>query len=169
MRTHFRCLIIICFLCFLNCKNKPSETVTIPDYIPKNSAQNVVYDASKIFSIEEKAALTKKIIAYEKETTNEIAVLTIDSAPFDIHILDFGTEVSNAWGIGKKDKSNGLLITFAKNDKSLAIAVGLGTEASISDADCKIIIDSVMIPKFKENQFYEGFDKAIDSLIVLWD
>ncbi|MFP4845366.1 TPM domain-containing protein [Winogradskyella sp. PE311] len=169
MRIHFPLLVVICVICFLNCKDKPPETVAIPTYIPKNSAQSVVYDASKIFTIEEKKALTNKIMAYEKETTNEIGVLTIDSAPFDMHILDFGTEVSNAWGIGKKDKNNGLLITFAKKDKSIAIAVGLGTEAIISDANCKIIIDSVMIPKFKENRFYEGIDRAIDSLIVLWD
>jgi len=45
----------------------------------------------------------------------------------------------------------------------------LGTEKTISDYECKVIIDSQMIPQFKTNNYYKGVNKALDSLFILWD
>ena len=161
---------MICFLLlFLNCKDNRSSTTTVSSYIPKNETQAVVVDNSNLFTEVQRDLLSLKIIAYEKETTNEIGILTIDSLTTDENIQRYGTEVANTWGIGKKEKDNGLLITISKYDRKVAISTGLGTEKTISDYECKFIINSVMIPPFKTNNYYEGVNKALDSLCILWD
>ncbi len=81
----------------------------------------------------------------------------------------FGTNIGNSWGIGTKEKDNGLVITISKSDKAVAISTGIGTQQTISDYECKIIIDQLMIPHFKTKNYYKGVDKTIDSLILLWD
>lgn len=161
--------LVLFSLFILNCKGNQSNTSTSGDYIPENIKHQVVYDSHNIFSFDEKSSLEEKIIEYEKSTTNEIVVLILDSIPKDIDILDFSREVGNSWGIGKKDKDNGLLITLAHLNRKVAISLGTGTEKTITDYECKIIIDSLMIPNFKNGQYYTGVNKAIDSLIVLWD
>ena len=51
----------------------------------------------------------------------------------------------------------------------MAISTGIGTAQTISDNACKAVIDSIMIPQFKIKNYYKGVDKALDSLIYLWD
>ncbi len=161
---------MICFLLlFLNCKDNGSTTTTVSSYILQNETQAVVVDSSNLFTKVQRDLLSSKIIAYKKETTNEIGILTIDSLTTDENIQRYGTEVANTWGIGKKEKDNGLLITISKYDREVAISTGLGNEKTISDYECKIIINSIMIPEFKINNYYEGVNKALDSLFILWD
>ncbi|WP_243472697.1 TPM domain-containing protein [Winogradskyella sp. MH6] len=161
-------LFILCFisLFLLNCK-ETKNSISID--IPENINQNIVYDSTELFSKTERDSLTYKIIQFEQLTTNQTVILTIDSIPKNMDIMEFGKEVANSWGIGTKEKDNGLLITISKYDRKIAINTGLGTEKTISDYECKIIIDNIMIPKFKENKYYDGFNRALDSLFILWD
>lgn len=169
MSRSFHFQITVVFFLFLNCKETRTETSSISFYIPANKSQNVVVDLSNLFSSNEIESLAHKIIQHEKSTTNEIAILTIDSLPNNINIQPYGTQVSNSWGVGKKEKDNGLLITISKFDRKVAISTGLSTEKMISDFECKVIIDSIMIPQFKTNDYYKGVNKALDSLFILWD
>ncbi len=159
---------MVCIL-FLNCKETKTDAETIPSYIPENKSQKRVVDLAHLFSNAESNSLAYKIIQYETQTTNQIAILTIDSLPKNTNIQKFGTEVGNSWGIGTKEKDNGLIITISKFDKAVAISTGIGTEQTISEYDCEVIIDRIIIPQFKTSNYYKGVDKAIDSLILLWD
>ena len=162
-------LYVILISGLLGCKQgKTSQTTTTP-YIPQNPKQSVVYDSSDLFDKDEEFNLSQKIIEFEKATTNQAVVLTIDSIPSSFNIQDYGTKVASTWGVGQKDKNNGLLITISKYQRQVAISTGLGTEQTISDYECKVIIDDIMIPHFKENNYYKGVDKALDSLFLLWD
>lgn len=166
MKSHFYVLATL-FILFISCKENKLTTNSID--IPINTNESVVYDTSNLFSFSQSDSLTQKIIHFEEKTTNQIAVLTVDSIPKDIDILHFSNKVADSWGIGTKEKDNGLLITISKYNKKLAISTGLGTEKTISDYQCKVIIDSIIIPNFKKENYYKGIDRALDSLIILWD
>ncbi|WP_179349517.1 TPM domain-containing protein [Winogradskyella pacifica] len=71
--------------------------------------------------------------------------------------------------MAQKKKNNGLLITISNHDRKVAISTAIGTEQTISDYECNVIIDSIIIPQFRTNNYYKGVDKALDSLILLWD
>ena len=169
MRLNIYFKIIFFLFLFLNCKGKHTEVPTNSNIIPLNKEQHVVVDQSNLFTSLERDSLTFKIIVFEENTTNEIGILTVDSIPAHTNIQNYSTEVANSWGIGKKEKDNGLLITISKFDRKVAISTGLGTEKTISDYECKVIIDSIMIPQFKNENYYEGVNKTLDSLIILWD
>lgn len=169
MRLKFFFNVIICLFLFIGCKEKSTNIPAIPSYIPANTSQNVVVDLAYLFSKSQRNLLASKIIAYEKETSNEVGILTIDSLTVGIDIQRFGTEVANTWGIGKREKNNGLLITISKYNRKISISTGLGTEKTISDYECRVIIDSIMSPGFKTKNYYEGTNKALDSLFTLWD
>ncbi|SDS76339.1 TPM domain-containing protein [Winogradskyella sediminis] len=162
-------LYILFFYLGLSCKENPQEYPIKITSIPLNQSQQHVVDLSHLFSEAETDSLIKKILHYEERTTNQIAVLTIDSLPKHTSIQKYGTEVANNWGVGTKEKNNGLLITISKYDRNLAISTGIGTAQTISDTECKAVIDRIMIPQFKNKNYYKGVDKALDSLIFLWD
>lgn len=109
MRLKFIIRIILFVLLFSSCKENQSETRTISSYIPLNKSQNILVDSSNLFSSLESDSLTKKIIEYEKTSTNEVVILTIDSLPNNTNIQYYSTQVANSWGIGKKVKRKWLI------------------------------------------------------------
>jgi len=128
-----------------------------------------VTDLEDLFSEAEENRLELMIEEYEFRTANEIAILTIkDIRPYN-NMMIYATDLANHWGVGKNDKDNGLFIAISDSLGRTAIATGLGTKEAISDAFCKTIIDSIMVPKFKKKAYYEGVQQALLSLIREWD
>ncbi|SRX54578.1 YgcG family protein [Aequorivita sp. CIP111184] len=157
---------ILLLTCVLSCKVNDRDYSTV---FQVNTPSLAVIDSSQIFSISENYELANKLVKYGEKTTRQIAVVTVDSiSPYD-DIQKYGSDLGNYWGVGQKDIDNGLIIVFSKPLRKVAISTGYGTEKVLTDSICKQIIDSVMIPKFKEDKYYEGIDLGVDALIKIWD
>lgn len=151
---------LLLFLITFSCKNNTD--------VPLKTNQAVVQDYTSLFSNTEKSALAQKIIDYESSSTNEICIYTIDSLPKNTKSLYYATEIANKLGVGKKEKDNGLLILISKYDRQINMATGYSTEKIITDRICKSIIDSTIVPKFKDKEYYHGVNNALDSIIKFW-
>jgi len=90
----------------------------------------------------------------EKETSAEVAVLTIEKLP-EVEIEEYAVEVFENWGIGKKDEDNGVLLLVSRDDRKIRIEVGYGLEGVINDGRAGSIIRDEISPKFKKED-YEG-------------
>ncbi len=134
----------------------------------KISNQAFVQDNASIFSDDETRKLTLKILNYEVKSTNEICIFTLDSIPNHEKPMYYATNLANNLGVGKKEKDNGLLILVSKYDRELAIVTGLETENYLTDYKCKVLIDSIIVPKFKKGEFYLGINNALDRIIYEW-
>ncbi len=150
-----------------SCKSKKEDTSNYK-YLPQNEQQSVVYDLSNLFSTQEKDSLIKRILDYEKATTNQIAIAAFDSIPKNTTVLRYATDIAHTWGIGTIETNNGLLILISKYDREMSIATGLGTEKILTDSICRKIIDKTIIPHFKEGNYYKGVNSGLDSIIVKW-
>ena len=127
-----------------------------------------VNDFEQIFTIEERKALEKRLTEYEKSTTREFVIITVDSIKPYENINDFATDLSNNWGIGKKETDNGLSIVLSKSLGKIRISTGLGTEKILTDEICKDIIDRAIIPEFRNGNLYKGVEKGITELMAQW-
>lgn len=124
-----------------------------------------VNDFSKTLTIEQKQQLENKLISFERETSNEISAVIIDDLQNDT-IENFAVKLFEEWGIGKEGKDNGILILVAKNNREMRIEVGYGLEGALTDAQAGSIINQIMKPAFRDNNFYKGIDGAIDKIIL---
>jgi len=68
-----------------------------------------------------------------KETTNEIAVVTIPSLEGDT-VENFAVKLFEDWKIGNTDKDNGVLLLIAAKEHDIKIEVGYGLEGALTDA-----------------------------------
>ena len=134
-------------------------------YTSPGQPAGFVNDYAGMFSSSERQALEQKISDFKATTTNEIAVVTISSLDGDT-IENYANELFNEWGIGKKGEDNGVLILISKNDRKMRIEVGYGLEPSLTDAQSFWIINKVMTPAFKQENYYEGVNGAIDKIIA---
>ncbi|MFN4224625.1 MAG: TPM domain-containing protein [Fervidobacterium nodosum] len=74
----------------------------------------------------------------------------------DTTIEEYAVELFRKWGIGQKDKDNGVLILAALDDREMRIEVGYGLEGAIPDGKAGRIRDEYIIPYFKEGNYSKG-------------
>ena len=116
-----------------------------------------VNDFENIFSTQQNHFLDSTIRAFEKRTTIQIAIITVDTTM--VSKQDFGdyiVKIANRWGIGQKDKNNGIAIGLSRQYRQIRIATGYGMEAKLSNVETKTIIDTAFVPYFKKGQYFEG-------------
>ncbi len=125
-----------------------------------------ISDYEHIFSDSQISELDSIISDFEKETANEIAIVTIESSWTTKEIFDSLTlAIANNWGIGKKDKNNGILIGISTGLRKIRINNGYGIEAKLTDAETKKIIDDIILPEFKKGNYFEGTKNGILALM----
>ncbi|WP_435263484.1 TPM domain-containing protein [Tenacibaculum sp. nBUS_03] len=174
-------IIFIAFLTIYSCKTKQIEK-TEPNTNPPKvefsefdlgksdlpKLKREVNDFEHIFDVEQLEKLTLMIREFEKNTTNQIAIVSIDSIGKYTDFDKFAVDLSNYNGIGLKEKDNGLSIVFSKNLRKIRISTGFGTEKILTDKICKNIIDQTIIPEFKNGDYYNGIKKGMVELIAKW-
>jgi uncharacterized protein len=116
---------------------------------------NLVHDCVGVFSAAQRADLESFLRSTERATTAEIAVVVVPTIG-DTDIDTAAEKLFSFWGIGKKDKDNGLLLLAAIEDRKIRIEVGYGLEGALPDAKTGRILDEQVIPRFKEQKFAEG-------------
>src|SRR5690554_3445419 len=132
---------------------------------PKPSKETSVYDYIDLLTPSQKSALENKLVRYADSTSTQIVCIIIGSTKGeDISLL--GAEWGQKWGIGQKGEDNGILITLAKDDRMVDINTGYGIEYRITDMMSKRIIDRIMIPEFKTDNYYAGLDKGSDAIFA---
>ena len=134
------------------------------DIQPKPNPPMAVNDFGNMLEPFQKQALEQKLRAYNDSTSSAIVIVTVpDLQGYDI--ADVALKYLRTWGIGVKGKNNGILILVSKADRKARIEIGDGLEGAVTDVMAKQIIDDQMIPNFKQNDYYRGFDNAVDAII----
>ena len=124
------------------------------DYLPeKPKVQTSVYDKAQFLSPDEAKRLEQKLINYSDTTSTQIVIVTINSLAGN-DIAMYGTELAHKWGIGQKDKDNGILLLVSKDDRKISIRTGYGVEYLLTDALSRRIIENIITPAFKQGNYY---------------
>lgn len=131
---------------------------------PRPNPPRLVNDLAGVLQSDQVATLENKLLEYNDTTSTQIAIVTIPSTN-GRDIAEVGLAILRDWGIGTKEKNNGILILAAIDDKKIRIEVGTGMEGVVPDAIANRIIDENIKPNFKAGNYYQGFDEAIDRIV----
>ncbi|MCH7407925.1 TPM domain-containing protein [Belliella sp. DSM 111904] len=136
------------------------------DFPKKPNPPRLVNDFSNTLSTAEVQRLENKLVAYNDSTSSQVSIVLINSVgPYDIS--DYAFQLGDKWGIGRKDKDNGVLILAAIKDRKVFIATGYGMEGVVPDVLAKRIVEQLIVPNFRMEEYYTGFDKATDMIFKL--
>lgn len=125
-----------------------------------------VVDAAHILSRSDIEQLEQTLAQHEQETSNQIVVATIKSLQ-GTSIEEYGYQIGRHWGIGQKGKNNGVLLIVAPNDRQVRIEVGYGLEGTLTDALSSQIIQTIILPKFREKDYAGGINDGITAIIAI--
>lgn len=130
---------------------------------PKPTLQTSIYDQADILSVDQEKMLEQKLINYADTTSTQIVIATIKSLEGE-YIGLFAPKWAHEWGIGQAKEDNGLLILVSETDRKIWITTGYGLEQYLTDAKTKDIIENIILPEFRKNDYYNGLDKGTTAI-----
>jgi len=132
---------------------------------PGAGGKQLVHDYAGILTQDQSQTLEKKLYSFDDSTSNQIAVVIVPSLQGK-DVADFNVELGRAWGVGGKEFNNGIVLLISTQDRKLNIATGYGLEGAIPDAMANQIIQQVIVPNFKGNDYYRGIDEGTSALML---
>nr|WP_315519854.1 TPM domain-containing protein [uncultured Campylobacter sp.] len=123
-----------------------------------------INDEAHIFSQNQRDELLNLVQNFEQNSTTQIAIVTLNSLE-NKSIEELSLEIARGYKLGQKDIDNGVLLVVAPNEKKVRIEVGYGLEGVLTDAISSQIINSVMIPEFKNGNMSEGIKRGVVAII----
>lgn len=125
-----------------------------------------VVDNANLLNSTEINELTADLEALEAKSTDQLVVVTLPSLQ-GFEIEEFGYKLGRHWGIGQKDKNNGVLLIVAVKERKMRIEVGRGLEPLLTDALTKLIIENGIRPRFKSGDFPGGIKAGVSDIIAV--
>lgn len=104
-----------------------------------------VTDLAGVLPPGEPERLEKFLADFESQTSNQVAVLVVKSLE-GAEVEDYAIRVARGWGLGTKERDNGVLLLVAVEDRKIRIEVGTGLQGSLPDAVASRIIRNEMAP-----------------------
>ncbi|RNA71826.1 TPM domain-containing protein [Prosthecochloris sp. ZM_2] len=123
-----------------------------------------VNDEAGVLSVLENEQITKLIEKYESETSHQLCVITVRNLGGE-SIETYSLRVASKLGLGLKGIDNGILIVVAPNDRKARIELGQGFEDYISSSRAQEIMDTQMIPAFKQQEYAAGIERGLTLLM----
>lgn len=129
------------------------------DIIAKPRVERLVNDFAGLLSENQAALLEDSLVRYARRTSTQVAVVTVND--LDGHdAAEYAYKIGETWGIGKDGKNNGVVILVkpkvGNSNGRAFIAPGYGLEGVLPDITCTHIVNDVMIPYFKQNNYESG-------------
>ena len=123
-----------------------------------------VVDNAHVLTPEITAALTQKLAALQQKNGRQVIVVTLASLQGD-DIEDYGYQLGRAWGIGQKGKDDGALFIVVPGEKKVRIEVGYGLEPVLTDALSSVILQTQVLPHFRDGDIPGGITAGTDAIV----
>ena len=137
---------------------------TITAAMPERPTTDIyVQDNAGLLSTDTKNHILAIGHELNEKTTAQIVVVTVKNLD-DKPIADYANELFRSWGIGDKEKNNGVLLLISQNPRKLRIEVGYGLEGAIPDGYTGRIRDEDLTPHLKKNDYDTGVALAYEKL-----
>lgn len=151
------CLLIL--LSFCGCgvaekELKPTDSFFVNDF------------AGVISQQDEESMLSLGTALYKNENTFGaqvvvVAVNTVNGAD----MADYALNLGRSWGVGNKEKDNGIVILLAVEDRKIEMAVGYGLEGAIPDSKAGRFLDAYAIPYLRQDDFSKGLTELYTAVV----
>lgn len=127
-----------------------------------------VVDQAGVLSQAVKDELEAMLATHENNTTNKVVVVTLKTLG-GVDIGGYSLELGRYWGVGQKDKNNGVLLVVSLNGKQAHIEVGHGLEGTITEDFGEAIIDNYIVPELTKGDVGGGIKIGAQKIIALLD
>jgi uncharacterized protein len=150
-------LLVAAFVALLATKSQAAEVIPPkPDRYFNDYAGVVSKSAAPRFN--------EELAQFERETSDQVVVAIFPKMQSDSDIADYTQRVAQAWGVGQKERRNGVVLFVFVQDRKMFIQVGYGLEGALPDITAFDITEYKIKPHFRSGDYEGGIAAGIDSI-----
>jgi len=142
------------------------------EFVPVPPLKTRVTDMAGMLDANQRTTLETVLQDYEQRTGSQIAILLVKSTAPEA-IEQYSIRVYDEWKLGRKGVDDGVLLLVAKDNppalRRLRIEAGRGVQGTLTDAQSKRILQDVIAPHFRQNDFYGGLSAGVSAISSLLD
>lgn len=131
---------------------------------PAPDSRFFVNDFADVIDSAAEEEIYSRAAALQEKTTAQVVVVTVKSLDGE-EVADYALGLGREWGVGQKDKDNGVVILLSKNERQIYIAVGYGLEGALPDSKTGRIIDLYGLDYLKDNNFSAGLTEIFKAVV----
>ncbi len=110
--------------------------------------------------------LNAQLEQFERDSSNQLLVAIYPTMASDSSVEDYTVRVAQAWKVGQRAKNNGAVLFVFMQEHQLYIQVGYGLEARLPDATAHDIIENILKPAFRANDYAGGLRRGVAAMIA---
>lgn len=132
--------------------------------IPTPTKDFFVNDYADIITVDDKETMQREGEKLYKACKAQVVVVTVNDMGGE-SIEEYTLNLARSWGIGSKDKNDGILLLLSVSERKVRIEVGEGLEGALPDSKTGRILDIYGMPNFESNDFSKGLVAVYKVLI----
>jgi uncharacterized protein len=121
-------------------------------------------DYAGVVSKEAAQRFNEQLAQFERETSDQVVVAVFPKMQSDSDIADYTQRVAQTWGVGQKERRNGVVLFVFIQDRKMFIEVGYGLEGALPDATAFDITERHIKPLFRTGNYESGLATGIDLI-----
>lgn len=138
-----------------------SPAASLPDFTAP------VVDAIGQVSAQVEEQINRELISFQQSGGPQVAVAVVKTTG-NASLENYSIDLARSWGIGDKEKDNGILILIALEDRTLRIEVGSGVEGELTDVTAGGIVDSIMLPRLRASDVNGAVRDGARAVMQVW-
>lgn len=127
-----------------------------------------VYDEADVLSSATEQYINMETAALDTACGGQIAVVAVDFTG-EYSTADYAYELFNGWGIGDKNKNNGLLLLLVIGAEDYYILPGEGVTDIFSGGTLQTLMDDYLEADFASGDYDTGVRKTFDRILEIYD
>src|SRR5438552_7199903 len=151
-------LLVAAFFALLATKSQAAEVIP-----PK--PDRYFNDYAGIVSKSAVLRFNEELAQFERETSDQVVVAIFPKMQGDSDVADYTRRIAQGWGVGQKERRNGVVLFVFVQDRKMFIQVGYGLEGALPDVTCFDITEYKIKPHFRNNDYEGGLAIGIDSIL----
>ncbi|MBJ6107914.1 TPM domain-containing protein [Hymenobacter sp. BT523] len=137
------------------------------DVPPRPQPFHFVNDEASLMAPADAKKLESGLRRYADNNGTQIVVVTVPALG-GRDVADYARAIGTAWGVGQRDKNNGVVVLVSAKDRKISIQPGSGLQSSITPAVTQQAI-SQMGPGFKQGNYFAGLRTGLNTLMAAAD
>ena len=123
-----------------------------------------VTDQAKLLQPADAKKLDSGLRKYADETGTQVVVVTVPTLG-GTSAADYARQIGTSWGVGQRDKNNGIVVLLSGKEHQMSIEAGAGLRSAITPELTQRVIGE-MTPAFKQNNYFAGLRKGLNTLML---
>ncbi|MBJ6144601.1 YgcG family protein [Hymenobacter sp. BT559] len=124
-----------------------------------------VTDQANLLSAADAKKLEGGLRKYADNTGTQVVVVTVPSLG-GTNVADYARQLGTAWGVGQRDKNNGIVVLLSGKEHKMSIEAGSGLRSAITPELTQRVMNQDMAPAFKQGNYFAGLRKGLNTLML---